>query len=114
MASNPGKIVIIVEKIAKSTLPAIQNPRYYNLNGRFLCEKDYKFSMIKNMLEKKIKDTGKVEFQGKNSFFIFIKGTLPNPGFCISYLESTMIEIYNKHKDDDGFLYLQYSDQESL
>ena len=28
MASNPGKIVIIVEKIAKSTLPAIQNPRY--------------------------------------------------------------------------------------
>ena len=25
-----------------------------------------------------------------------------------------MIEIYNKHKDEDGFLYLQYSDQESL
>ena len=28
MASNPGKIVIIVEKVSKSTLPLIQNPRY--------------------------------------------------------------------------------------
>lgn len=27
MASNPGKIVIIVEKASKSTLPALQNPR---------------------------------------------------------------------------------------
>ena len=50
MASNPGKIVIIVEKIAKSTLPQIQNPRYFPSNISFLCEKDYKFSMIKNML----------------------------------------------------------------
>lgn len=43
MNSNPGKIVIIVEKVSKSTLPPIPNPR-------FLCEKDYKFSMIKNMI----------------------------------------------------------------
>ena len=36
--------------------------------------------MIKNMLQKKIKETGKSEGQGKDSFFIFIKGTIPNPG----------------------------------
>ena len=37
--------------------------------------------MIKNMIEKKIKDTGKSDHHGKDSFFIFIGGTLPNP--CI-------------------------------
>ena len=63
--------------------------------------------MIKNMLEKKIKESGKTDLQGKHSFFIFIKGTFPNP-------ESTMIQIYEKHKDEDGFLYMQYGDQESL
>ena len=25
-----------------------------------------------------------------------------------------MVDIYDKHKDEDGFLYMQYSDQESL
>lgn len=28
---------------------------WYEIKYRFLCEKDYKFSMIKNMIEKKIK-----------------------------------------------------------
>lgn len=50
MNSNPGKIVIIVEKVSKSTLPPIPNPRYILRKYRFLCEKDYKFSMIKNMI----------------------------------------------------------------
>ena len=36
--------------------------------------------MIKNMLEKKIRELSKIESKGKNSFFIFIKGTIPNPG----------------------------------
>ena len=100
MAANPGKIVIIVEKHPKSILPTLSNPR-------FLCEKDYKFSMIKNMLEKKIKESGKSDLQGKHSFFIFINGTFPNP-------EATMIQIYEKYKDEDGFLYMKYGDQESL
>ncbi len=55
MAANPGKIVIIVEKHKKSILPTLSNPRYTFVYDRFLCEKDYKFSMIKSMLEKKIK-----------------------------------------------------------
>ena len=38
--------------------------------------------MIKNMLEKKIKEMGKSEFYGKDSFFIFIGGTIPNPCTC--------------------------------
>ena len=45
--------------------------------------------------------------EGKSSFFIFVKGTYPNP-------EESMIEIYKKYQDEDGFLYMQYSDQESL
>ena len=31
MSSNPGKIVIIVEKVSKSNLPSIPNPRYIRL-----------------------------------------------------------------------------------
>ena len=107
MAANPGKIVIIVEKHPKSVLPTLTNPRYWNHHRRFLCEKEYKFNMIKNMIEKKIKESGNSDMKGKQSFFIFIKGTFPNP-------ESTMVEIYDKYKDEDGFLYMQYGDQESL
>ncbi len=29
----------------------------------------------------------------------------------ILILESTMSQIYDKYKDEDGFLYMQYSDQ---
>lgn len=29
-------------------------------------------------------------------------------------LESTMIQIYEKNKDEDGFLYMEYSNQEAL
>lgn len=59
MAANPGKLVIIVEKHPKSILPVLSNPRYIIDNLRFLCEKEYKFSLIKNMLEKKIREAGK-------------------------------------------------------
>ena len=34
--------------------------------------------------------------------------------FGDNILESTMVEIYGKHKDEDGFLYMQYNDQEVL
>ena len=63
--------------------------------------------MIKNMIEKKVKESGNSDMKGTQSFFIFIKGVFPNP-------DSTMIEIYDKFKDEDGFLYMQYGDQESL
>lgn len=35
--------------------------------------------MIKSMLEKKIKESGKADLQGKHSFFIYINGNIPNP-----------------------------------
>ena len=48
--------------------------------SRFLCEKDYKFSMIKSMLQKKIKESNNIDSKGKDSFFIGINGVMPNPG----------------------------------
>lgn len=32
------------------------------------------------MLEKKIKDVGKIDMKGKHSFFLYIQGVMPNPG----------------------------------
>jgi hypothetical protein len=32
MAANPGKILVIVEKNKKSSLPKLPNPRYCNIN----------------------------------------------------------------------------------
>ena len=67
--------------------------------------------MIKSMLEKKIKESGKTDLQGKHSFFIYINGNIPNPGRFLLNLESTMVQIYDKYRDEDGFLYMQYGDQ---
>lgn len=70
--------------------------------------------MIKAMLEKKIKEVGKLDMKGKNSFFLYIKGTLPNQGSLYIDIESTMVQIYEKFRDQDGFLYMEYGDQETL
>ena len=68
--------------------------------------------MIKTMLEKKIKESGKSDLNGKHSFFVFINGTFPNPCIIdIIYLENTMLQIYERNRDEDGFLYMQYGDQ---
>jgi len=55
--------------------------------------------MIKAMLEKKIKEVGKLDMKGKNSFFLYIKGTLPNQGSLYIDIESTMVQIYEKFRD---------------
>lgn len=72
MTANPGKLVVIVEKHPKSVLPSLNNPR-------FICEKDYKFGLIRSMLQKKIKEAGKPEQISRQSFFIAVNGLYPNP-----------------------------------
>ena len=39
MSANPGKIVIIVEKAPKSTLPSLQNPRYVDYDSGFCARR---------------------------------------------------------------------------
>jgi hypothetical protein len=35
---------------------------------------------VRGMIEKKLKETGKVNFLGKNSFFMYVNGNMPNQG----------------------------------
>lgn len=83
MTQNPGKIVIIVEKHPKSGLPPLNNPR-------FICEKDYKFSLIKNMLEKRIREASKSLERDKQSLFVSMNGVYPNPCKLHIIIENTM------------------------
>ena len=65
--------------------------------------------MIKKMLETKVTQKAGKEAEKKqanNSFFIFINKNLPNG-------EDTMEQLYQKYRDQDGFLYFQYGEMET-
>ena len=43
-----------------------------------------------------------------------MNGNVPNVGIILFYLEDTMQNVYDKHKDTDGILYITYQEQHSF
>lgn len=44
---------------------------------------------------------------GKSSFFLYVNNTIPHS-------EHVMADIYEKHKAQDGFLYITYGEMEKF
>ena len=90
--NNPGKIPIICEKAPNSKLKSIEKTRY-------LVSGDLTASQFMSLIRKK------TDLQKEHALFLLVKGKK-----AIAGLE-TMNAIYKKYKDEDGFLYINYTSE---
>jgi GABA(A) receptor-associated protein len=90
----PDRIPVIVEKLDNSTI--------YNIDKKkFLVPCDLTVSQFIYVIRNRLK------LASEDSIFIFINNTLPNSSTLVS-------EIYKEHKDEDGFLYVKYSGENTF
>jgi GABA(A) receptor-associated protein len=86
----PDKVFIYLEK----------NKNCKNINEinkhKYLCPKDMLFSQFIYIVRKRLKMTN------KQTIIFFINNSIPNP-------TSSMLEIYQKNKNIDGFVYIEYT-----
>ena len=90
----PNRIPIIVEKKKDSELPDIDK-------SKFLVQEDMIINQFIYIIRKKI------NLKPNEAIFVTI-----NNQMCIS--NQSLSEIYDKHKNDDGFLYITYSGENAF
>ena len=93
-AKYPERIPIIVEKADRSDIPAVDKKKY-------LVPPDLTVGQFVFVVRKRIK------LSPEKAIFIFVNNTLPQTA-------SLMSAIYEENKDDDGFLYLTYSGENTF
>ncbi len=90
---HPGKICLICEKAPKSQLPDIEKTKY-------LLKEDINLVQFTQIIRNKLK------IEKESALFFLVNGKKSLSG------NDTMINIYNKYKDVDGFLYVAYAAEE--
>lgn len=94
VAKYPGRIPIIVEKYKDCQLPDIDKMKY-------LVPNDMTISHFMFIIRKRIK------LEPSQSLFITVNSVLPNSNDCVG-------EIYETNKDEDGFLYVVYTSENTF
>eukprot|EP00249_Psilotum_nudum_P018112 c26643_g3_i2 orf=483-860(+) len=90
----PDRIPVIVERAEKSDIPDIDKKK-------FLVPADLTVGQFVYVIRKRIK------LSPEKAIFIFVKETLPPTAAMIS-------AIYEEHRDEDGFLYVTYSGENTF
>ena len=90
----PDRIPIIVNKYKNSNIADIDKKKY-------IVPKDMNINSFVYVIRRRIKLTS------DQAIFVTI-----NKELCAS--NQTIGEIYNKHKSDDGFLYIEYSGENTF
>ncbi|KAI8465593.1 MAG: autophagy protein [Monoraphidium minutum] len=90
----PDRIPVIVEKAEKSDIPDIDKKKY-------LVPADLTVGQFVYVIRKRIK------LSPEKAIFIFISNVLPPTA-------ALMPSVYEDHKDDDGFLYITYSGENTF
>lgn len=90
----PDRIPVIVNKSSKSTLNTLKK-------NKFLVEKDMKYMNFIFTIRNNI------NLDKSQSLFTLVNNTLINGN-------QTMGDIYNDHKNDDGFLYVVYTSENTF
>lgn len=88
------RIPVIVEKADKSDIPDIDKKKY-------LVPSDLTVGQFVYVIRKRIK------LSPEKAIFIFVKNILPPTAALMS-------SIYEDHRDDDGFLYITYSGENTF
>ncbi|XP_029117704.1 autophagy-related protein 8C-like isoform X3 [Elaeis guineensis] len=90
----PDRIPVIVEKAERSDIPDIDKKKY-------LVPADLTVGQFVYVVRKRIK------LGAEKAIFIFVKNTLPPTAVMMS-------AIYEENKDEDGFLYMTYSGENTF
>jgi GABA(A) receptor-associated protein len=90
----PDRIPIIIEKNPKSQLPALHQIKF--LVPQNLTAKDVLYIIRK-----------RIKLNHSDAIYIFINNSIPPSGALLSIL-------YDQHKDDDGFLYITYTGENTF
>lgn len=90
----PDRIPVIVEKSEKSDIPDIDKKKY-------LVPSDLTVGQFVYVIRKRIK------LSPEKAIFIFVKNVLPPTAALMS-------SIYEDHRDEDGFLYITYSGENTF
>ena len=89
---NPGKIGIICEKAPKSKIADIEKTK-------FLIADNLNLAQFTPLIRKKL------NMDEKEALFFLANGKTALSG------NDQLIDIYNKYKDEDGFLYVAYASE---
>ncbi|XP_041375462.1 gamma-aminobutyric acid receptor-associated protein-like 2 [Gigantopelta aegis] len=90
----PDRIPVIVEKDAKSQIQNIDK-------RKFLVPNDISVAQFMWIIRKRI------QLASEKAIFLFVGKVLPQSS-------ASMGQVYEDHKDDDGFLYIAYSGENTF
>lgn len=91
----PGRIPVIIDKSERSSsLPDIDR-------NKFLISQDMTIGQFQFILRRRIK------LQPKEALYIFTRDSIPR-------VNDTVAEVYQRERDEDGFLYLTYSGENTF
>lgn len=91
---HPDRIPVIVEKVASSRIADLDRKK-------FLVPSDLTVAQFMHVLRQRI------QLDATESIFLMINGVQPATS-------ESMIGIYHQHKDEDGFLYVAYSGENTM
>lgn len=90
----PERLPVIVEKLPRSQIQFLEKKK-------FLVPNDLSVAQFMWMLRKKI------HLPSEKAIFLFVGRMLPQSS-------ASMGEVYAEHKDEDGFLYVAYSGENTF
>ena len=96
MQKYPDRVPIVCEKSKNynDTIPDLDKSKY-------LVPSDITVGQFMFVIRKRIK------LSSEQAIFIFVNGTIPSTSTCI-------FQLYESCKDDDGFLYITYSGENTF
>jgi len=90
----PDRIPVVVERVPNSQIPEIDK-------RKFLGPNDISVAQFMWIIRKRI------QLPSEKAIFLFVNKTIPQSS-------STMGQIYTNFKDEDGFLYIAYSGENTF
>merc|ERR1740130_323494 len=103
MKQYPDRIPVLCERALRSTLPQNKSKKFL-VPGTMLIG-EFKYIIFKE-LHKNTGDAGVID--SDQTVYLFVSNGIS------PLISSPMSEIYEKHKDQDGFLYVKYSAENTL
>jgi len=99
-AKYPDRVPVICERALHSSLPDIDK-------RKFLVPETMLVGEFKYIIYKHIKKTSDEGIATDQTIYLFVGSTSPKTGALMS-------EVYQQHKNEDGFLYVTYSAENTL